>query len=153
MALLNYSTNVPAEQSAMEIQKMLAKGGAKAIMQEYDDAGDIAAISFQLQLKDGTLAGFKLPTDWRPVLATLKAQFAAGKLKHWTSASKITEAQAYRTAWRITKDWIEAQLAYIETTMVEPDQVFLPYLLSQGGKTVYEHFKDDSRFLLGGGGQ
>ncbi|WP_189339127.1 hypothetical protein [Williamsia muralis] len=35
-----------------------------------------------------------------------------------------TPEHALRVAWRITKDWVEAQLAIIETQMVTPAQVF-----------------------------
>ena len=43
-----------------------------------------------------------------------------------------------RTAWRITKDWVEAQMAIVETKMVTLPQVFLPYAVTQNGQTVYE---------------
>lgn len=146
MALLNYTTNVPAETSAMEIQKMLAKAGAKAIMQQYDDDGQIQAISFQLKVGDA-LAGFKLPTDWRPVLSVLLKNRGASHDR------KPDQDKAVKVAWRITKDWVEAQLAIIETQMVKPEQVFLPYMMAPGGQTVYEAFKADPRFLLGGGAE
>jgi len=140
MALLNYRTRVDATRTAAEIQAILAKAGAKRIMQEFDDAGEVSSLAFQLKIADGQLASFQLPVDWRPVDAVLRKQKV-----------NAGEATARNVAWRIVKDWVEAQVAIIETKMVEPEQVFLPYLISSGGKTVYEHFKDDSRFLLGSG--
>ncbi len=49
-----------------------------------------------------------------------------------------TRAQAARVAWRIIKDWIEAQLALVEAEQVDMVEVFLPYAQVQGGRTVYE---------------
>ena len=45
--------------------------------------------------------------------------------------------QAIRTSWRILKDWVEAQMALLETDMVTMDEIFLPYMLS-GGQTFYQ---------------
>ena len=45
--------------------------------------------------------------------------------------------QATRVAWRILKDWIEAQLALLDTGMVELEEIFLPYML-QGDQTLYQ---------------
>ena len=53
--------------------------------------------------------------------------------------------QAERTAWRIVKEWVVAQMALIETEMVDMEEVFLPYMLA-GDRTLYDvlserHFK------------
>ena len=45
--------------------------------------------------------------------------------------------QAIRTSWRILKDWVEVQMALLETGMVTMDEIFLPYRLS-GGQTFYQ---------------
>ena len=45
--------------------------------------------------------------------------------------------QATRVAWRILKDWIEAQFALLDTGMVELEEIFLPYML-QGNQTLYQ---------------
>src|SRR6266446_8814999 len=49
-----------------------------------------------------------------------------------------TKEQAARVAWRIVKDWLEAQLAMIEAGLVDLEQVFLPYAQNQSGQTVYD---------------
>ena len=51
------------------------------------------------------------------------------------------EAQAKRVAWRIVKDWVEAQMALLDTTMMSLDQIFLPYMLLTPEQTVYERVK------------
>lgn len=49
-----------------------------------------------------------------------------------------TREQASRVAWRVIKDWLEAQLAMIKAEMVTIDQVFLPYAQNEAGVTLYE---------------
>lgn len=102
MALKNYTTSVSVEKTLSEIQGKLAYVGAKRIMTEYDDTGNVVALSFQLELNGQQLA-FSLPTDWRPVAQVLERQRAVPKSR--------LEEQARRTAWRITKDWVDAQVA------------------------------------------
>ena len=58
-----------------------------------------------------------------------------------------TPAQALRVSWRIVKDWVEAQMAIVDTKMVTLDQVFLPYVIMPDGRTLYERVRD-ARFVL-----
>ena len=53
------------------------------------------------------------------------------------TAAEARRQQAIRTSWRILKDWVEAQMALLETGMVTMDEIFLPYMLS-GGQTFYQ---------------
>lgn len=139
MPLLNYTTQISADKTVAEIQKKLAMFGAKRTMAEYDDSGNIVALSFQIEVK-GNLVGYRLPADYKPVLVIL--------LNDPNVTPKLqTDEQAIRVSWRILKDWIEAQLALLETQMVEPEQLFLPYMM-QGDRTLYERMVE-SNFLLG----
>jgi hypothetical protein len=144
MPLLNYTTSIAPQKTVMEIQGLLSKAGARSIMVDYDTEGNITALSFQLILEGNTVS-FKLPTDWKPVHETLKRQRVSARLQ--------TPEQALRVAWRITKDWVEAQLAIIETKMVSPVQVFLPYAVTKNGQTVFEYMATNSNLLLGDGSQ
>lgn len=156
MPLLNYTSRVPAHASIAEIGRMLAKAGASAVMYEYDDAGNIVAISFKLKFKqaqntsDSPLPeiAFRLPSDWRPVHALL---IEARKKNTKIGTYVATEDHARDVAWRIIKDWVEAQLAIIETRMVTTAQVFLPYAVTPQGQTLYEYIAHDTRLLLGEG--
>jgi hypothetical protein len=143
MPLLNYTTNIAPTKTVAEIQAILAKNGAKGILTEFDDEGFIEALSFKI-IVNGQEIGFRLPTNWKPVYEVLK-------LDRKVPRSKATPEQALRVAWRITKDWIEAQMAMIETQMVTVQQVFLPYAVTNNGQTVYERFEDNASFLLGSG--
>lgn len=53
---------------------------------------------------------------------------------------KCDREQAERVAWRIIKDWIEAQMAILESEMVTMDEIFLPYTLDNKGNTLYQLF-------------
>lgn len=108
-------------------------------MNEYDDNGYIMSLSFQIDV-NGQEFGFKLPCDWRPVLTILEDDVKVPR-------SQVNQEQALRVAWRIVKDWVEAQLAIVETKMVKTEQVFLPYMMN-GNKTIYDSMVD-SKFLLG----
>lgn len=144
MALLNYTTTVASRRTTAEIQELLVKAGAKKIMTDYDDGGNAAALSFQLIL-DGRALAFRLPVAWQPVRRVLQEQ------RRRNSRVIATPEQAQRVAWRITKDWVEAQLAIIETQMVTAQQVFLPYAITRDGSTLYEHIAAHPGLLLGDG--
>jgi len=144
MPLLNYTTSIAPQKTVMEIQAMLAKAGASAILADYDTEGNIVALSFRLR-NEGQDISFKLPTAWQPVLETLKRQNVSRTLQ--------TPEQALRVAWRITKDWVAAQLAIIETRMVTTAQVFLPYAITNNGQSVYEYIAQNTSLLLGAGEQ
>lgn len=145
MSLLNYTTIIEPEQTIGEIQKMLSGYGVAAMMTEYDGP-QVAAVSFKLII-DGKPMGFKLPCNWRGVREVFREQgITSSKLKH---KNKDLDAQAVRTAWRIIKDWVEAQLALVEVNMVTIPQVFLPYAIMRDGRTLAEHAESNPSFLLG----
>ena len=142
MALLNYTTRIDVSKTLGEIQRQLVSHGANAILNEYDNQGYITSLSFKMNI-DGNDIGFKLPADWRPVLKILE------------NDSKVpqrlcTQEQALRVAWRIIKDWVEAQMAIVETKMVTVDQVFLPYAIANSGRTLYETVIENKLLLNSG---
>ena len=51
-------------------------------------------------------------------------------------------AQARRTAWANIRDWLDAQMALIETGQVKLEEVFLPYMTDTTGKTLYERIQE-----------
>lgn len=154
MGLLNYTTKIDADKTAQEIAKCLSMHGASQVLTEYDEKeGLVKAISFAINM-NGKKMGFRLPCDWKPVYEILKVQKDTGRYMNserkekWESELRL---QAVRTSWRIVKDWVEAQMALVETSMVKTEQVFLPYLVMQDGKTLSEKIASDPSFLLGDG--
>jgi len=74
---------------------------------------------------------FRLPANTQGVFKALKCDERVPKrLK--------TKEQAARVAWRVLKDWVEAQLAIVEAEMAELTEVFLPYAQNRDGKTLYQ---------------
>jgi hypothetical protein len=139
MPLLNYTTRVSIDKTVGEIQKCLAAHGASAILSEYNDKGQIIALSFKVNIAQQDLA-FRLPSDWRPVLKLLEQDPKVPR-------SFRTPEQALRVSWRILKDWVQAQMAIVDTKMVRIEQVFLPYAIMPDGRTLYERVRD-ARFVL-----
>lgn len=138
MPIKNYTSNVDPFVSIGEIQSALAKAGAAKIMVDYD-GGDPVAVSFMLHTQMGD-RGFSLPA---PVDGTLRA-FAKQRVK------VADKQQARRTAWRNVRDWILAQCALIESCDVPVDQVFLPYLTDNTGRTLYDVYRG-GQLMLGDG--
>jgi hypothetical protein len=134
MALLNYTTSINPARTVKEIQEKLVAAHAQSILCDYDGAGNIVAMSFKINTKFGLMA-FHLPADPRPVFALLKQQSEQGKIPRRLVGDMD---QARCVTWRIIKDWIEAQLAMVETSMVTVEQVFLPYVQNSKGVTLYE---------------
>lgn len=148
MALLNYTTKIDPDKTASEIARILSMHGATAVMTEYDkEDGAVTALSFKVQIGDRTM-GFRLPCSWEPVLRVLTEQWKSGKLKQ--NGSKAPDRiQSVRVAWRIVKDWVEAQMALVETHMVQTHEVFLPYLIMPNDKTLTENLNANPNLLLG----
>lgn len=140
MPLLNYTTEVHVRRSVAEIHAALVEAGARQVMASYDAQGRAEGVAFTLQTIHG-LRAFLLPVKTESVLAVLKRdRTVAPRYK--------TLEQAERVAWRILKDWIKAQLAIIETEMVTIDQVMLPYMQAEDGRTVYELYLEDQLLAL-----
>lgn len=151
--LLNYTTKIDPDKTAAEIAKCLSMHGASAVMTEYDPVDNyVTALSFKIKINDREMA-FRLPSDWKPVYEILikgkrrpNSYYTGSRsLAHWESEHRL---QAVRTAWRIIKDWVEAQMALVETQMVTTAQVFLPYAVMPNGKTLSENVAANPQFLL-----
>jgi hypothetical protein len=140
MAIKNYTTTISVNKTIGEIQGILSKHGATAIMTEYDN-GNVTGLSFKIMTPRGEL-GIRLPSNTDRVLQVLKNQ------KKNNAKVKDTFEQANKVAWRIIKDWVDAQMAILETEMVEMEQIFLPYVLNNKGTTLYQEFKEN-QLLLG----
>lgn len=135
MPLLNYTTKVDVYTTIGAIQGCLVKHGARKIMQDYDSEGKPQALCFAIDTNFG-VRGIKLPANVDAVYKVLTNQKV-----------KCDREQAERVAWRILKDWVEAQMAILESQMVEIDEIFLPYMLVKGGATTYELYKSNQLLL------
>ncbi len=141
MPLLNYTTEVPVARSLGHIQGLLVEAGARSIVTNYDEVGRAIGVAFGVHTAYGHRS-FTLPVNTDRVLTVLKREKVAPRFR--------TPQQAERVAWRILKDWVEAQLAIIRTEMATLDQVMLPYMHDDDGRTVYELYRDRQLALPAG---
>lgn len=137
MPIMNYTTKVDVFATLGEIQGQLVKHGAKKIMQDYDNDGHITALSFLIDTPNGP-RGIRLPANVDAVWAALTKQKV-----------KCDRNQAERVAWRIVKDWVAAQMAILESEMVQLDEIFLPYMLNDKGETLFQCYRQN-QLLIGG---
>ena len=142
MPLLNYTTKIPAEQTAAEIMSILVKKGATDILTHYGPGGMATGLKWRMETASGTLA-FSLPINAEAVFEILTRD----QVMKTNPAARMQ--QANRTAWRIIKEWILAQMALIETEMVTVEEVFLPYMLT-GKQTLYQALSNGDLKMLPG---
>jgi len=139
MAISNYTTKVDFYKTIGEIQKELAEHGARKIVIDYNDTGLPTNLTFMIDW-NSQMIGFALPCNYRGVLKAME--------KAKVTRSLCTEDQALRVAWRIIKDWVEAQMAIVEADVASMAEVFLPYAITKDGSTLYNHLQLKGSGLL-----
>jgi hypothetical protein len=139
--IANYTTTVEAIKSVGEIQGILVGHGAKSIMTNYGDNGYVDSLSFLVDTPHGKLP-FTLPVNPDAVLKVMR--------KDGLPPRYCNRVQANRVAWRILKDWVRAQMALLETEMVQIEEIFLPYMVAKDNKTLYQVMVE-RQFLLSQG--
>ena len=130
MPILNYTTMITVQKSIGEIQGMLAARGAETIVVQYVN-GRPGALFFIVPTPYGKIP-FRLPANIEAIKRIMERQRVR---------KQVPLDMAERVAWRIIKDWCKAQMAILETEMVDLEQIFLPYMVSQD-KTLYEVMKE-----------
>lgn len=141
MPLLNYTTTVPVNKTVATIHGLLVVAGARQLAMEYSAVGAPTAIAFMSETPHGP-RNFVLPVNAHRVKEVLKRERVQPRFQ--------TDEHAQRVAWRIVKVWVEAQLAIIRTEMVTLDQVMLPYMRGEDGRTVYQLYRDQQLALPAG---
>lgn len=139
---LNYTTKVAAAQTVGECQQILAQAGASSVAVHYE-GGSPAGLSFALKTPHG-LRNFTLPVNVDGIQKVLVKANQAGRLRSdgHKSASFESREHAANVAWRVVKDWLEANLALIAAGMAGLDEVMLPYLHVAPEKTLYAAYRE-----------
>ena len=142
---MDYTTKVPVNRTIAQVEATLVEHGARAAIKEWDDQGRVSALAFNVKTPNGELP-IRLPVDAKATLRVLEKEY------HNREIPKrfVNEEHAYRVAWRIIKDWVEAQMSLLETEMVKMEEIFLPYIITPGGQTIYQVMAE-RHFLLGPG--
>lgn len=135
MALLNYTTTITADTSLSEIQKILVKHGCRKITVDYDDQSNPCNLTFY-SIFNNAMVYYSLPCRFDAIHQVLQKNNSSSS-RPWMK----TKEQAIKVGWRILKDWIEAQMALVETEMVEVSEVFMPYMITRGGDRLYGYIK------------
>ncbi len=143
MAILNYTTTVDSFKTVSEIEYILMKHHAKSIMKNYDGES-ITGLSFLIDTGVQQIP-VRLPVRVEECLKVLKRE----KRENPKKQIKDTREQAERVAWRILKDWVEAQMALLDIEMVRFEEIFMPYIETSTGETLYERL-EAKQFLIEG---
>lgn len=145
MGTLNYTTTVVSSKTAGEMSALLSKHGAASVTVTFAE-GRHVGLEFILDTPHGARQ-FALPIDVDAVYQLLMQQYRARKIQR----RYANRPQAERTAWRVAKAWLEAQLAIIEAQMANLDEVMLPYLIVEPGperKTLYNRYREAEESAL-----
>lgn len=127
------TTGIDAMKTVGEIHALLVAAGAVAIQNTYE-AGRIVGLEWAMNFGPGQLR-YKMPARVEPIFQILRKSHPA-----WSIGP--AREQAERVAWRQLLRWIQAQLAMAETGMVQPAEIFLPYMLhGRSGQTFFEYFQ------------
>lgn len=119
---------------------MLTAHGANKIMVENSNKLPVA-ISFICVIQHKEVA-FRLVANHEGVLRALKKDAAVPN-------NKRTQDHALKVAWRIVRDWVEAQLAMVEAEQSSMLEVFLPYAELPSGNTFYQEAMKNDALRLG----
>lgn len=142
------TTAAPVHQSMGEITRVLAKAGATSISQVFarDGSGHVTGMNFHIPVGK-IIYPYNLPVRTEALYDKIHAMRKRNPESHEDADRK----QAERIAWRQLLRWVEAQMALVETGMVETREVFLPYCLDRNGKTIFQVFLENEKKMLGGG--
>ena len=145
MTIKYYTTKIPVEKTVGEIEKILSEHGATKILKDFDGNANVTSVSFMINV-DNQAIPFKLPIEANAWIALINLAVDEKKLP---KKFRHDADQARRVGWRVIRDWIDAQMALVETKTVKIDQVFLPYVYDmQSEQTLYQKFVENkSNFL------
>lgn len=142
MPLLNYTTKIPYEKTMAQVEALLRMHGASGIYEKVDDQGYVSALAFTLRSPNGDLP-IRLPVGVNATYKVLEKQYANREIERRFASRD----HARRVAWRIIKDWLEAQVWLVEAEMARMEEILLPYMMVDEERTLYEAIKE-KHFLL-----
>jgi hypothetical protein len=111
MAILNYTTTVPAAKTTGEIVAILTKAKAREVSFEYDDEGDPVAIKFAITFLEN-LVWYRLAPNHAGVLDAMRRDKVPQRYKNGR--------QAFNVSWRIMKIYIAGQITGLDGEFSTP---------------------------------
>lgn len=137
--LLMETTEIAPSKSAGEIILELVSAGANQINQTFDN-GKIIGIRWVMRVGSSDVL-FDMPVRIEPVYQIFKKRQTSSWLSE-QQKQKLRE-KAERVAWRQLLRWTQAQVAMIQTGMVEAGEVFLPYMFDAAkSQTLFQKMMD-----------
>lgn len=131
------TTKIDANKTAGEVSEFLARAGATRVMQEYGPTAQVSALTFAIRVGNLEIP-FRLPINPEPIFVIINSRRSP---RFRTKQADADLEQATRVAWRQIFRWVQAQLALIETGMVQTQEVFLPYVCNHNGQTLYSQIE------------
>lgn len=149
---LNYSTAIPAAQTVGECQALLAEAGAASVAVHYENR-EPAGLSFRLDTPHGPRA-FTLPVNVDGAHAVIGKMLRQNP-PHVSRAqlNKLgSRRHAGDVAWRVARDWLEANLALVAAGMAEVTEIMLPYLvIGDDDRTLWQAYREREQAAIGMG--
>jgi hypothetical protein len=134
----NYTTSVAAMQTASECLALLVKHDARQVSIDLD-GGEPTGLSFIMK------------TAWGPRQFALPVNVAGTRKKLAQECSRpsspvqprhTTPEHARRVAWRVMKDWLDAQLAITAAGLAELTEIMLPWMRVDSGHTIWQAYQE-----------
>jgi hypothetical protein len=133
-----YTTQIPARRTARECVDLLADAGAQHVAISY--AAKVP-IGLSFRYRDRDFAMPVRPDGMRKVLAD--ADFGPRYRSRPSDLAQLRSAEhAADVAWRVTQDWLEANLALVAARMSSLDEAMLPYLVIAPGRTLWDEIAE-----------
>ena len=136
-------TEVSAVRSIAEIEEIIAAHARNVSMMKRVESGRITAVAFEMEGVGYQLPG-RVENVYQAMLAGKLRQSNGGSYRSSKEKQAALYAQAERCAWRNVAMHVKSTLAMVEIGMVTVSEVFMPYMLTDSGETVYE------RLMAGG---
>lgn len=127
------TTKISVFDTCAEIEMLLAKHGATAVMKKFSN-GYIEGLQFVYPF-EGRDVPIKIPFKWRGV-ARLAEQGETGY------KATAEEEQARRVAARLELRWIQSMFARMDVGLAEFIEIFLPYIMVDDENTFYTQLAD-----------
>lgn len=138
-AIKNYTTQISVERTIADIEKLLAKNGAKKILKDYDENG-VSALSFMVEI-DAKYIPIRIPVRVDRVVQMLNKEYSKGSI---AKKFKDNVEQARRIMWRIILDWLDAQMTMIEVGQRSLIEVFFSDILDlKTNQTLFEQVSNN----------
>ena len=142
MPLRNYTTLIDVDKTLGQIRTILRNHDAKSILEDYEGKR-LTGLSFRVDTATG-VRPFSLPIRVEKTRAVLVRQVESGEINTRRKGKEFFTSyeHAERVAWRILKDWLDYEMALVETEMVEMDEVFMAWLRLGPELNLYQHMVD-----------